>query len=230
MRMSTCTIIFPKMEKFHGENTQGTYHTPPLPASDWMPSPPKEDLPKSLPTIISCPLSKFWCNLTIWTVFLNKWSYTRQDSQTADSSYLSINHPSHISQQLLYQGRWYPMKLRAAECMAWGDEAILRGIPLAHSFTAQLQSNQKWSLPLLLGMKKYIRFQPDFHSFYREYFLLYRFHIHNNYLGNIYRQGVQFQTPFSPTRAVPRSVPPSGGQPNRNKTKLLLCGQTASIK
>ena len=222
--------MFPKMEKFHGENTQGTYHTPPLPSSDWMPSPPKEDLPKSSSTIISCPLSKFWCNLTIWTVFLSKWSYTRQDSQTADSSYLSINHPSHISQQLLCPGRWYPTKLRAAECMAWGDEAILWGIPLAHSFTAQLQSNRKWSLPLLLGMKKYIRFQPDFHSFYREYFLLYRFHIQNNYLGNIYRQGVQFQNSiFTHTRCTSLWTS-SGGQPNRNKTKLLLCGQTASIK
>ena len=133
-------VMFSKMEKFHGENIQGTYHTPPLPASYWMPSPPKEDLPKSLPTITSCPLSKFWCNLTIWTMFLNKWPYTRQDSQTADSSYFSINHPSHTSQQPLCQGRWYE-----AECMAWGDGAILWGIPLAHSFAARLQSNQKWS-------------------------------------------------------------------------------------
>lgn len=227
--MSICMITFPMMKKFHGENTQVSYHTPPLPASAWRPSPPKEDLPSLYPQS-SHVHSKFWCNLTIWTVFLNKWSYTREDSQTADSSYLSINHPSHISQQPLCQGRRYPTKLRAAECMAWGDKAILRGIPLAHSFTARLQSNQKSSLPLLLERKKYIRFQPDFHSFYREYFLLYRFHIHNNYLGNIYRQGVQFQNSIFTHTHCTSHCTSSGGQSNRNKTKLLLCGQTASIK
>lgn len=119
IRMSMCMIMFSKMEKFHRENIQGTYHTPPLPASDWMPSPPKEDLPKSLPTIISCPLSKFWCNLTIWTMFLNKWPYTRQDSQTADSSYLPINHPSHSSQQPLCQGRWYEAESCWVHGMGW---------------------------------------------------------------------------------------------------------------
>lgn len=88
-------IAFPKMEHFNWLKTLRAPTTQPLLAFDWMPSPPKEDLPKDLPTIISFPFSKFWGgNFTVSTVFLN-WAALckRHDSQTMDSS-LVVNQPS----------------------------------------------------------------------------------------------------------------------------------------